>query len=247
MGILQSERTHAANEFPCAHVTPSTIMQPSYGRRADAPNVCEGYYEKAVSAPFIELISLTLTSPDGLGAISSPEIIVSMPPAARGSWHLLVQPLSVATPYRVDAPIGPASALNWNFAKMAAATHTTLKDVGFVATPSSRADSSTFAPVWILRSGEHAKDIPRVAYVTVRVTGKTSQVVWRSYATDASERSGELSWASAIKEPLYPEECLTVEIPLARTNSGLTIELKGTDATSNEIHPLRIVIPGDGS
>jgi hypothetical protein len=245
-GILQAECALAAPEFACAQVTPSTLMAPPYGRDKES-NVCEGFYEKAVSAPFIELISLTLTSPESTGAISSPEIVVSLPTGTYGSWRLLVQPLSVASPYRVDAPVGPASALRWNFARMAAATRTTLRDVGFVATPSSGTDSSTFVPVRIMGSGEPAKDIPKVVYATVRVTGKTSQVVWRSYASEPSERSGELSWTSAIKEPLYPEECLTVEIPLGGGKGGLTVELKGTDAASNEIHPLRIVIPGSGS
>jgi hypothetical protein len=245
-GTLQAECALAASDFPCAQVTPSTIMTPAYARDR-ASSVCEGFYEKAVSAPFIELVSLTLTSPKAMAGISNPTIVVSLPAAVRGSWRLLVQPLSVAMPYRVDAPVGPESVLKWSFARMAAATRTTLKDVGFVATPLNATDASTVVPVHILGSGEAAKGSPTTAaYVTVRVTGKTSQIVWRSYATDPGERSGELSWTPALNGPLFPAEFVTVEIPLAEGKHGQTIELKGTDAGSGEIHPLRILIPGSG-
>jgi len=245
-GLLHAECALAAPAFSCAQVTPSTVMKPAYGRDAKS-NVCEGFYEKAVSAPFIELVSLTVVSPDALKAISSPRIAIAAPPATHGSWHLLVQPLSVAMPYRVDGLLSPASALTWDFAKMSDATRATLKDVGFVATTAGGTASSTVVPVRISASGERASDTPKTAYATVRVTGTTAQVVWRSYATDPGERSGELSWNKVGNEPLYPEEWATVEIPLTGAKSGLTLEFKGTDVDSHEIHPLRIVIPGSGS
>jgi hypothetical protein len=245
-GILQADCALAAPEFACAQVTPSTVMAPPYGRDKES-NVCEGFYEKAVSAPFIELVSLTLVSPDVMKAISSPKIVISTAPAARGSWRLLVQPLSVAMPYRVDAVLSSAAPLKWDFARMGAATRTTLKDVGFVAMASGGTDASTVVPIRISAAGDPARDIPKVAYATVRVTGTTSKVMWRSYATDPTERSGTLSWVSVGSEPLYPEDWATIEIPLTGGKGGLTIEFKGIDVDSNEIHPLRIVIPGSGS
>ena len=245
-GILQAECALAAPEFSCAQVTPSTVMAPPYGRDK-ASNVCEGFYERAVSAPFIELVSLTLVSPDAMKALSSPKIAISTPPPARGSWRLLVQPLSVAMPYRVDALLSSATALKWDFATMGAATRTSLKDVGFVATKSGGTDVSTVVPIRISSAGDPTKDISKVAYATVRVTGTTSKVMWRSYATDPTERSGALNWASVGSEPLYPEDWATIEIPLTGGKGGLTIEFKGIDVDSNEIHPLRIVIPGSGS
>ncbi|MBS0342832.1 MAG: hypothetical protein JSS56_20150, partial [Proteobacteria bacterium] len=54
--------TAIAAEFHCADLKPSDVDKPPY-ERISGQMRCEGFYIKNVSQPFIELVSLTASTP----------------------------------------------------------------------------------------------------------------------------------------------------------------------------------------
>lgn len=234
----------ASADFSCAKVVPSEIYRPKYARVGHS-NVCEGYYDKTVSRPFIELISLTATPPKSIAALANGNLQIYAPTVRQGPLNLLIQPFSVANPYRVDALILPPTALAWNSQQLRLATKLTLQAVGFVATAVSTGTDLRVAPVRVAITAISGNDPVRYAYATVRVSDDASQFQWRSYPTMRSDASA--TWAAVGSSHLYPEEWATVEIPVSSNGANTTVELKAIDSSSSAFRPLRFVIIGIGS
>ena len=230
------------SQFICARVTPSSSLTPRYAR-VGTSNLCEGFYDKSVSKPFIELVSLTLTPPKAIAAISESTVHISTPFVGSGRADLLIQPFSVATPYRVDALISSPSPISWATGQMVKATHLKLKDVGFVATAVAASDSLEVFPVRVTSDTSPANERTEVAYATVRVSGVTSRFQWRSYPSPPDPGAGSLAWKDIGNGQLYPEEWATVEIPLIAPETNTTVEFKASDSQHANFRPLRFVVP----
>ena len=237
---------HAAGtDFACAKVVPSEIYKPKYARVSHS-NVCEGYYDKTVSVPFFELISLTAAPPQSIAALANNKLRISTPTVRRGALNVLIQPFSVANPYRVDALISSPTPLAWDSGRLRHATKLTLRDVGFVATAASTGTDLSVAPVRVFIDATSRNDPIRSAYATVRVSEDASQFQWRSYPTLHSDAPASLTWAAVGSGHLYSEEWATVEIPLPPDGGNTTVEFKAVDSSNSAFHPMRFVIMGTG-
>jgi hypothetical protein len=231
--------------FTCARVVPSEIYQPPYGRIGDS-NVCEGYYDKTVSRPFFELISLTAIPPKSIAALTDIELRISTPTMRQGATNLLIQPFSVAKPYRVDALISSPTPLPWNSGQLRQATNSTLQDVGFVAIVASTDTDPHVAPVRVFMGTTPGIDPVNFAYATVRVSVDATRFQWRSYPTLHSAASPSLSWVAIGDGRLYSEEWATVEIAVPRDGGNTTVEFTALDSSNSEFRPLRFVVIGTG-
>jgi hypothetical protein len=243
-GSAWAHSSHGANsDFACAKVAPSELYTPKYGRVGDS-NVCEGYYDKTVSRPFIELVSLTTVPPKSIAAVPNNRLRISTPGAPPGALSLLIQPFSVANPYRVDALIVSPAPLAWDSGRLRQAMKSSLKDVGFVATASSSGADLKVAPVRVLVDATSDGDPVSSVYATVRVSDEASQLQWRGYPTQHAEAPASLSWAAVAGGHLYSEEWATVEIPMKTDGGSTTVEFKALESSNAGFRPLRFVIMG---
>lgn len=243
-GSACAHLSHGANgDFSCAKVTPSELYTPKYGRLGDS-DVCEGYYDKTVSRPFIELVSLTTVPPKSIAAMSNINLRISTPRAPPGALNLLIQPFSVANPYRVDALIVSPAPLAWDARQLRQAMKSSLKDVGFVATGPSSGPDLKVAPVRVGGDASSDSDPVSFVYATVRVSDEASHLQWRGYPTQHAVAPASLSWTAVATGHLYSEEWATVEIPMKTEGGNTTVEFKALDSSNAGFRPLRFVILG---
>ena len=232
----------AAADFACAQVQPSEIFQPSYARVGHT-NVCEGFYDKAVARAFMELVSLTTQRLEALAAQNKDPLLVATESARQGALNLLIQPLSVAKPYRVDALLSSPGPLKWNSRQMRAACNLTLTEVGYLAAATSSTGSELrVVPVRVTSVPASGADLATSAYAIVRVSEDAAQFKWRSYPV--LHPSGAIAWTAVSNGHLYADEWATVQIPLARDGGDTVVELSAVDATGTAFKPLRFSIMG---
>src|SRR5262245_7214866 len=122
--------TQAPAQTPCAAVAPSELRKPAYAA-ANGPTRCEGFYERNVSQPFVELVSLTQNTPGAWATDAQGQL--TLRGHARIDLRLTVQPMRSTPLYRMDAELPRGSALAWNPAPMLQATSLRLRDLGLLA------------------------------------------------------------------------------------------------------------------
>lgn len=224
-----------AERLECAPLSPSSSRVPAYAVRAD-PDRCEGFFERTVSQPFIEIVSLTRgVVPAG----TSLQLLVDSKSAAR----LLVQPQRSGPFYRVDAALPPGRALTWDAAPMLAATGLRLVDLGFLGIVYAGAGSGTpvlLAPVVLSVAGLERG----VATAVVRVSVAVSSVAWRSYRLGAE--GGLVSdWVTLPSSQLFAWQRVAFTIPLPADGRDLLIDVQAAGADDGQALPLlRFAIDG---
>lgn len=251
VGAVAAADAHA-QAFQCAVLKPSSSLAPAY---ASVPGQarCEGFFEKTVSQPFIELLSLMRGAPPSAPAASAASAPLAIRTDVRAAARLVVQPLPSRPFYRVDAALAPGQALNWDAAPMLAATRQPVSGLGFLAlvTPPSASPGAlpSLAPVSFT---PQAPQDSRV-YAVVRVSVDVASVAWRSYRVGndaaASAASAPSSWTDVPDSNLYAWKHITLTIPMPADGKGLRVDVQAVGAANAQSLPLlrfAIVGPNDG-
>lgn len=223
------------DRFQCAPLVASTSRQPAYGP-IPAQARCEGFYQKNVSQPFIELVSLTRTSPGTMTVDREGTL------ALRGSpkidTRLLIQPMRSNLLYRVDAPLPRGSTLVWGSGTMLQATGLRLRDLGFLALAAGSADPMALVPV-----GTPAVDSGANAYAVLRSSVALSSLAWRAYRIGAPAVSPG-GWQTLIDSPVFAWERIELPIPMPADGGRLRIDVRGLDSQGQDLPLLQFVVLG---
>ena len=246
VGAVVAADAHA-QAFECAALKPSSSLTPAY---ASVPGQtrCEGFFEKSVSQPFIELLSLTRgpppSAPSALAASAAPAASAPLQirADARAAARLVVQPLASRPFYRVDAALPSGQALSWDAAPMLAATRQAVSSLGFLAlvtpTLASPAALPALAPVTFMPQAP--QDGP--VYAVVRVSVDVASVAWRSYrvgtAAAASPASAPSSWTELPESQRYAWKHITLTIPMPADGKGLRVDVQAVGAANAQSLPL---------
>jgi hypothetical protein len=238
VALLLASAAASAQRFECAPLSPSSSRTPAYAVFADPPR-CEGFFERKVSQPFLELVSLT-RGPMPAGTA------LQLRADSKSAARLLVQPQRSGPFYRVDAALPAGQTLAWDAATMLAATGLRLVDLGFMAVVQAAATNGSpalLAPV--LLSGAAAAD-HGISTAVVRVSVAVSSVAWRSYrlGTDGGPAS---DWTVLPASQLFAWQRIAVAIPLPTDGGGLQIDVQAVGADDGQALPLlRFAIDGAG-
>ena len=252
-----------AQAFDCAPVKPATGRKPSYGWTADRSR-CEGFFERTVSQPFIELVSLTRGASLRSAEASAPPIQLQVQAPSATAWRLLVQPLRSGPYYRVDAPLRAGVASTWDPERMLAATGLRPQDLGFLALAqdegraAATGDVPTIAPVVLMGKPLEAPLPAGAAVAVVRVSVPVSSVSWRVYpepgddAAAAAAGASGADWTTVPDSALYAWQRLRVTVPLGSDSRPRRLEVQAVAAEDGRTLPLlklRVVsatAPGPG-
>ena len=244
-----------AQAFQCAALKPSSSLVPAYASVAGQMR-CEGFFEKTVSQPFIELLSLTRGAPPAAlvaSAASAASAPLQIRTDVRSAARLVVQPLAPRPFYRVDAALAPGQAMNWDAAPMLAATRQPMSGLGFLALVTSQAASPGALPALAPVSFTPQAPQDRRVYAVVRVSVDVASVAWRSYRVGndaaASLSSTRLIWTDLPDSNLYAWKRITLSIPMPDDGKSLRVDVQAVEAANARSLPLlrfAIIGPNDG-
>ena len=243
-----------AQAFQCAALKPSSSLAPAY---ASVPGQarCEGFFEKTVSQPFIELLSLTRGAPPAAPAASAASAAsapLQIRTDVRAAARLVVQPLPSRPFYRVDVALAPGQVLSFDAAPMLAATRQAVSGLGFLALVTSTSTSPGALPA--LAPVAFTPQTPQDGrvYAVVRVSVDVASVAWRSYRAGndaaASPSSTPAAWTDLPDSNLYAWKHITLTIPMPADGKGLRVDVQAVGAANAQSLPLlrfAIVGPND--
>jgi hypothetical protein len=221
--------------FQCAPLVASKSRQPAYGP-APGQQRCEGFYDKNVSQPFLELVSLTRSPPgswtvDGEGRLS----LRGLP---KVDTRLLIQPMRSSPLYRVDAWLPHDTTLGWSSRAMLQATGLQLRDLGFLALAGASTEPVALAPV-----STRAGDEGDTAYAVLRPSVAVSALAWRAYRlVPPGALSGD--WQTLAGTPLFAWERIALPIALPADGLGLRIDVRGLDSQGQAMPLLQFIVLG---
>ncbi len=244
-----------ALSFECAAVAPSASRAPAY-QMAGKQQRCEGFFEKKVSQPFIELVSLTRGPlPVATGDTLPP---LALRTDTQAAARLVVQPQRSNPYYRMDAALPAGQVLSWDATTMLAATGLRLSDLGFLAlvawpnratnpspnpptsAPAADTGAMALAPVLLSPSGTE----PARALAVVRVSVAVSSVAWRSYRTGPGA-APVTAWADLDHSRLFAWQRLALPIDLPADGQSLRVDVQALGADDGRALPLlRFTIVG---
>ncbi|MDP1901502.1 MAG: hypothetical protein Q8K96_13765 [Rubrivivax sp.] len=231
-----------ADAFDCAPVEPSTTRSPAY-RVVSGQARCEGFFDRKVSQPFVELVSLTRGPLPPAPGASAPALVLRTD--VKTAARLVVQPQRSGPYYRVDAALPAGQALSWDPAPMLAATGLRLAELGFLAvvraSGPSAATVTALAPVSLAAQppGEDAR-----AVAVVRVSVAVSSVAWRSYRLGADAVLAT-PWAAVPDSQLFAWQRVALPIALPADGKGLRVDVQAVGADDGRALPLlRFAIEG---
>jgi len=224
----------APDAFQCAPLAASTSRQPAYGPSADRSR-CEGFYEKNVSQPFLELVSLTRSLPGAAGGDSDGRLTLRGLPQV--DTRLVIQPMRSNPLYRVDASLARGASVIWASGTMLQATGLRLRDLGFLAQAGVGSEPMAFAPVSL-----QASDAGAQAYAVLRPSVAVSSLAWRSYRVGATAAGN--AWETLSSTPLFAWERIVLPIPLPADGRGLRIDVRAVDSQGQDLPLLQFVVLG---
>ena len=235
-----------SQSFECARLQPSKSSAPAY-QAVRGQARCEGFFERSVSQPFIELVSLTRgPAPAGTEPAAS---VLEIHADVRAPLRLVVQPQRSSPFYRVDAAMQGGQALVWDAASMLASTRLPLSDLGFLALAASPAALAgavpALVPVAFTAQGNQDKRI----YAVVRVSVQVSSLAWRGYRL-GPDASPAPAWTDLPDSHRYAWQRITLPIDLPADGKGLHVDVQAVAAGNSQTLPLLrflIVGPRDGS
>jgi hypothetical protein len=220
-------------DAPCAAVLPSQARQPAYAR-ATNPTRCEGFFDRNVSQPFIEVVSLTRAAPGTLTPDSQGLLNFSGLP--RLDLNLTIQPLRSTPLYRVDAQLARGAVLAWNSSPMLQATALKPRDLGLLALADGPAEPPALAPVSVAGAEENAA----LAYAVLRPSVAVSALAWRAYRIGSAPGT----WAPIAGPPLFAWERIVLPIPLPGDGGGQRIDVRALDGQGQPLPLLQFVLLG---
>jgi hypothetical protein len=227
------------NSFACASVRPSSALKPGYSRHASAP-ICEGFYDRNVSQPYVEVVSALLQPFSSLRLLDSAAFSLTPRVAPKAAMTLIVQPLPVSTLYRVDARIDNAQ-VKWDPASMLSLTKLKLSQIGYLAVVKPRPGHSlVVAPLSVSTAASAPSNS---VFITIRVSTEISQLKWRTYPTFGKVHD-DLAWSDALKRPLYRWAAYTLTVPLPADGPSITLELNAFDKKKEPLKTVQLVIAG---
>jgi len=223
-----------AEPFQCAPLAASTSRQPAYGPSADRSR-CEGFYEKNVSQPFLELVSLTRSPPGAAGTDSDGRLTLRGLPQV--DTRLVIQPMRSNPLYRVDASLARGASVVWASGTMLQATGLRLRDLGFLAQAGAGREPMAFAPVSLQASDEGAQ-----AYAVLRPSVAVASLFWRSYRVGATAAGN--AWQTLSSTPLFAWERIVLPVPLPADGRGLRLDVRGVDSQGQDLPLLQFIVLG---
>lgn len=229
----QSQVQSPVQSPACAAVAPSASRQPAYKPAAEAPARCEGFYERNVSQPFVELVSLTRAAPGALAADAQGQLLLRGP--ARLDLVLTVHPMRSTPLYRMDAALPRGATLAWSPQPMLQATGLRLRDLGLLAADPSAADAPAWAPVLT-----GAADDASNAHAVLRPSVAVSALAWRAWR--AGSPPGP--WRDIAGPPLFAWERIALAIPLPPDGRGQRIDVRALDAQGQPLPLLQFRLIG---
>jgi hypothetical protein len=239
VGFGASLAADSTPAFACAAVEPSRSRTPAY-QRVPGRAQCEGFFERSVSQPFVELVSLTFGAQLAENGTTQFEVHA----AASVSARLLVQPMRSGPFYRVDAALERSGTLRWEAGPMMQATGLELRDIGFLAlvqTANAPSAPPEYVPVTLVPAGGTASPGPTSpAQAVLRGSVRLSSVAWR-----ASGSAGG-TWREASSGPLYPYQRLVLPIQLPTGTQPVDIDVQALDAEGKPLPMLQFRILGAG-
>ena len=231
-----------AERFQCARLAASTSRAPAYGQVPGQPR-CEGFYERNVSQPFLEVVSLTRSSPGSWAADEQGRL--SLRGASKVDVRLLIQPMRSNPLYRVDAWLARGDALAWDSTTMLSATGLRLRDLGLLAQAGAGAQPLALAPVSV-QGGEGGIDNNNngnTAYAVLRPSVTVSSLAWRGYRLNGSSPLAG-TWQDLTTTPLFAWERIVLPIPLPPDGRGLRVDVRGLDSKGQALPLLQFVVIG---
>lgn len=223
----------SAQEFACAALRPSSAQSPPY-QRVPGQARCEGFFERQVSQPFVELVSLTRGAPDPAAAP------LQLAAPGKTPARLVVHPLRSGPFYRVDALLEPGRPLAWDPGPMLAATGLALRDLGFLAlVPGGDGAPLTVAPLAFTAQAEG--EVRAVLRVSVAV----SKLEWRRYQPGGVDAAAS-QWQAIPGPPLFPWARVPLTIAPPPEGTSVNIDVQARDAADKPLPLLRIVLLGPG-
>lgn len=228
-----------AQDPECARLRPSQRSQPAYAPAADPPR-CEGFFDRNVSQPFLELVSLTSAPPGALAADGRGRL------ALRGlaplDLRLSIQPLRSTPLYRVDALLARGATLHWDAGPMLAATGLRLRDLGLLAVAERPGEPPALAPVSSAAANEPAPAGAPLAYAVLRPSVAVSALAWRAYRLGRAPAA----WQELAGPPLFAWE--RIALPIARPADGGSqrIDVRAVDAQGQPLPLLQFTVLGSG-
>lgn len=214
----------AAYGFDCARLEPSHSRAPAY-RAVAGEARCEGFFEKKISQPFIEVVSLT----SRLAPANDTATPLELRAASSVAVRLVIQPQRSSPFYRVDAALPAGQALRWDPSPMLAATGLQLTDLGFLAL----VDGGSLAPVHLGAPRPESRIVTAVLRVSVAV----SSMAWRSYRL--GPQGAMLSnWSELSNSRLFAWQRMAVPIELPTDGGGLRIDVQAIGADDGRALPL---------
>ena len=237
-GALLAGGVATAADFRCAELKPSESRQPPY-QRVSGQLRCEGFYDRNVSQPFIELVSLTAAAPPTQDGTT-----LQISASRRRPTQLIVQPLRPAPFYRVDATIGAAQSLRWDAATMLDATGLRLRDLGFLALTPDLDVTMTVVPVGFTASTDDAR-MPLQA--VLRVSVPVASLAWRSLQRDGSD-NGSGKWRDIPGPARFAWERVPLTLEMPADGRGMRVDVQATDTDGKVLPLLRFNVagPADG-
>lgn len=223
------------DKFECAPLVASKARQPAYGA-VTGQQRCEGFYEKNVSQPFLELVSLT-RSPPGSWTVDT-EGRLSLRGSPKVDTRLLIQPMRSNPLYRVDAWLEHGASVGWSSATMLKATGLQLRDLGFLALAGAGTEPMALAPVSTQTGNEG-----NTAYAVLRPSVAVSALAWRAYRLDSPAVLPGI-WQELATKPLFAWERIALPIPLPGDGLSLRIDVRGLDSQGQALPLLQFVVLG---
>lgn len=220
--------------FRCAAVTPSSARQPAYAAAAGAQR-CEGFFEKNVSQPFLEVLSLTRAVPGSWSADAQGR--VHLRGGAARDARLLIQPLRSNPPYRVDARLEAGASLAWSSGPMLQATGLRLRDLGFLALVESGAGMLSLTPLSM--PSDPAGEGGPLAYAVLRPSVDVSALAWRAYSLPGAV-AGE--WRNLAGPPLFAWERIALPIPLPADGTDMRVDVRALDSQGQGLPLLQFAV-----
>lgn len=241
-GLLGSAAASvAAQTFDCAPLAPSSSRAPGYAAQAGQAR-CEGFFERKVSQPFIEIVSLTRGALPGAQPL---QLRLDTRLAAR----LVVQPLRSGPFYRMDAAMPAGQPLAWDAGPMLAATGLRSVDLGFLGllqAPGAGTPVAVLAPVLLGGPAAEAatQPTPGPAVAVLRVSVAVGSVAWRSYRLGAD--AGPVSaWATLPGSQLFAWQRIALPIDLPADGQRLMVDVQALGADDGQALPmLRFAVEG---
>ena len=247
-GLACLAATATAADFECAALKPSASKAPAYARVANQPR-CEGFYDRNVSQPFIELVSLTS------GALPSAEAPTMLLAASqRGAARLTVHPLRPAPFYRVDASVAAGQSVAWDAGPMLAATGLRVRDLGFLALLGGSVATDTFVPVAFSATlaaktpaapiaADRPAELQAVLQAVLRVSVPVASLAWRRQRLDGGD-DGAGAWREVPGPARFAWERVPFALEMPADGRGVRVDVQALDADSKVLPLLRFNVSG---